>query len=130
MAYNSLAVPQWLGNVVVASPGTPVQITNVLQATSNGSGNIVGSATDPVLCNQVNINASPITHTGAGNTGKIYFGTKNMVRATLVGVYAVISPGQGFQMTNNVALNIFDANQLYLDADTAGDAGYGSIVTV
>lgn len=130
MAYCPQSNPQPLGNVTVATPGTPVQITLTLQSTAAGSGNIVGSATDPVLCNLVSIITSPITHSGAGNTGKIYFGSQGMVRATLAGVIAVLSPGQSIPMTVNVALNAFDANKLYLDADNAADGCYGSLFTV
>lgn len=130
MAYCPQSNPQALGNVTVATPGTPVQITKTLQSTAAGSGNIVGSSTDPVLCNLISIITSPITQAGGGNTGKVYIGSSGMVRATLAGVIAVLSPGQSIPLTINVALNAFDANKLYVDADTANDGIYGSLFTV
>ncbi len=130
MAYTPQLNPQPLGNVLVATPGTPVQITLTLQSTAAGSGNVVNASTDEVLCNKINIISSTITHTGAGNTGKIYLGSSAMVRATLAGVIAVIAPGGSYSITTNVNLNAYDANKLYLDADTANDGAYGSIDTV
>ena len=119
-----------LGNVTVATPGTPVQVTTTLQATAAGSGYVVQSPNDAVLCNLMSFITSTIAHSGAGNTSKIYIGSKNMVRATLAGVYAVLSPGSSIPFTVNVALNAFDANQFWVDADTAGDGLYGSIFSV
>ena len=130
MATNFLSNPQALGNVTVTTPGTPVQITLALQSTASGSGFVVNSATDQVLCNLISILASPITHSGAGNTGNIFIGSKNMVRATLAGVYAVISATGSFSWTVNVAVNAFDANTFWLDSDTAGDGLYGSLFTI
>jgi len=130
MATNFLSNPQALGNVTVTTPGTPVQITLTLQSTAAGSGFVVNSATDQVLCNLININASPITHTGAANTGKIYIGSKNMVRATLAGVYAVIPATGSFSWTINVALNAFDVNTFWMDADNSGDGCFGSLFCV
>ena len=130
MAYTPVSNPQALGNFTVTTPGTPVQITLALQSLAAGSGYVVGSSTDAVLCNLISIITSPITHSGAGNTGKIYLGSKNMVRSTLAGVYAVLSQGQSIPLTVNVALNAFDANQIYIDADNAGDGAYGSLFTI
>lgn len=130
MAYTAQSNPQPLGNFTVSSPGTPVQITLTLQSTAAGSGYIVGSATDAVLCQQILLTASPITHTGAGNTGAVYFGSVGMNKSTLAGVIGVIQPGQSFTLTQNMAQNVFDANKLYLDADNAGDGAYGAIFTV
>lgn len=130
MAYCPQSNPQPLGNFTVTTPGVPVQITLALQSTAAGPGYVVNSPTDAVLCQQILITASPITHTGAGNTGNIYFGSKGMVKATLAGVIAVIQPGQSFTLTQNVANNVYDANLLYLDSDTASDGAFGALFTV
>ncbi len=130
MAYTPQNNPQPLGNVLVATPGTPVQITSTLQATAAGSGNIVGSATDIVPCKMVSISASPITHTGTGNTGRLYLGTRTMVKATLAGVIAIIYPGQTIPITVGDSVNPLDANTLWIDADTAGDGFFGSLYTL
>ncbi len=130
MAYTPQHNLQPLGNVLVASPGTPVQITATLQATAAGSGYIVGSSTDIVPCKMVSIIASPITQAGAGNTSKIYFGVKGMVKATLAGVIAVLSPGQSIPVTVQDSVNPLNANDFYVDADTANDGFYGSLLTL
>lgn len=130
MAYTPQTNPQALGNVTVATPGTPVQVTATLQATAAGSGFIVGSSSDAVLCNLMSFITSPIAHSGAGNTGSVYIGSRFMVRSTLAGVYAVLKAGQSIPLSVNVALNVFDANQFWVDADTAGDSIYGSIFSV
>lgn len=129
MAYTAQLNPQPLGNVTVTTPGTPVQITKTLQATVVGSG-FMCLSTDIVACNKLVLIASPISQAGAGNTGNIYIGSSTMVRATLAGVIAVIPPGGSYSITNNVSMNIYDANKLYVDSDTASDALYGSIDTV
>ncbi len=53
-----------------------------------------------------------------------------MVKATGAGVIAVLLPGQSFTITNNVGMNIYDLNKLYLDSDTASDGCIGSIDTI
>lgn len=130
MAYTPQSNPQALGNVTVATSGTPVQITATLQATAAGSGFIVQSPNDAVLCNLIGLSASPITHTGTGNTGAVYIGSRFMVRATLAGVIAILYPGQSIPISVNVALNAFDANQLWVDADVSGDGIFGSLFTI
>lgn len=129
MSYTPQFNPQPFGNVVVPTPGTPVQLTSVMQNITVGSGKMCAS-TDPVLCNKISLIASPITQGGSGNTGNLYIGQKTMVRATLAGVVAVIAPGGGFSVTNNVSMNIYDLSQWYVDADNANDGVYGSADTV
>lgn len=119
--------PQPFGNVTVATPGTPVQLAINFP---NFTPAVTTAVTDQVYCNKINIITSSISQTGAGNTGNVYIGQSNMVRATLVGVIAVLSPGQSFPVTNNVSMNIYPFDQYYVDADTAGDGVYGSIDTV
>lgn len=128
-SYTTQLNPQPFGNVVVVTPGTPVQIAANLPGLgviSSAQNPQTGFLSDPVPCNKVLILASPITHAGAGNTGKIYIGMATMVRATLAGVIAVIPAGQSFPLTNNVGLNIYQFQNLFMDADTAGDGCYGS----
>ncbi len=130
MAYTPQNNPQALGNVLVAVPGTPVQITSTIQATAAGSGYIVGSATDIVPCKMVSISASPITHTATGNVGILYLGSRSMVRSTLAGVIALIYPGQSIPVTVGDSVNPLDANKLWVDADSAGDGFFGSLYTL
>lgn len=129
MAYLAQSVPQPIGPVTVPTPGTPVQLTQFMQTITVGSGKMC-TATDAVLCNKISIIASPYTHTGAGNTGKIFIGQQSMVKATGAGVIVVLFPGQSFSITNNVGMNIYDLNNLWMDADTASDGCIGSIDTI
>lgn len=119
--------PAPLGNIVVATPGTPVRITVNLPTFTPP---VTAAVTDEVPANAMYLASSPISQTGAGNIGSCYVGSKTMVRATLVGVIGIIPSGQSFQITCNVALNVFDLSQLYLDADNANDACFGSFVTI
>lgn len=91
---------------------------------------VAGAANDHVPCNKISLVTSPITHSVAGNTGKVYIGTSAMVRATLAGVIAVLAPGAAVSLTNNVSLNTYAFELWYMDADTAGDGVYGTIETV
>ena len=131
MAYTPQFNPQPLGAVTVATPGTPVRLTIALLNNDPTTGKPATTlATDPVVCNKIGLAANPLTHAGAGNTGKIYVGSASLNRTTLAGVIAVIAPGGGYSITNNVGMNIYDASKYYVDADNAGDGLYGSIDTV
>lgn len=127
MSFNPTFKPQPFGNVAVATPGTPVSLAvnfpNLTPA-------VTAALTDQIYCNKISIITSTIAHSGAGNTGNIYIGTSTMVRATLVGVIAVLAPGQSFPITNNVSMNIYEFEKYFVDADNAGDGVYGSIDTV
>lgn len=135
MAYLPLSNLQPLGSVTVTTPGTPVRITTGLLSTVNAantvSGFVLDAATDVVAANKINVYPSPITHAGAGNTGNIYLGLAGMVRATLAGViYVMAKTSSGYSFTNNVGLNTYQAQNLYIDADTAGDGISGVLETV
>lgn len=127
MAYTPQFLPQPFGNVLVPTPGTPVQLASNFPSFSPPVTSLV---TDQVPCNKMSFMASPITHAGAGNTGSVYIGMQGMVRATLVGVLAVIPRGGSMTITHNVGLNIYPFEKLYVDADTANDGVYGFIDTV
>ena len=53
-----------------------------------------------------------------------------MVKATLAGVIAVLTPGQSIPVTVQDTVNPMDANKFYVDADNANDGFYGSILTL
>lgn len=127
--YTPQLNPQPIGNVNVAVPGTPVQLTLTMQSITVGSGTMCAAA-DPVLFNKFSVITSTITHSGAGNTGNVYIGSATMVRATLAGVIVVLQPGTNWNIANNVSMNIYDLSKLYIDGDTAGDGVYGAIDTV
>ena len=61
-----------------------------------------------------------------GNTGRVYIGASNMVRATGVGVYAVLAiPTDNvlptFTATISFLPNALVMNELYLDVDVNGE---------
>jgi hypothetical protein len=121
--------PQPFGNVTVAVPGTPVQLcANLpgLGVMSSHKNPYTGLYDDPVPCNKFTIIASPITQAGAGNSGLIYIGTQNMVRATLAGVLFTVQPGQAWPVTNNVGMNTYQFQNLFMDSDNAGDGCFGN----
>lgn len=124
--------PQPFGQVLSVTPGTPVQLAKNLPgftpvvALANGSGVV----TDSIPSNKLSVIASPLTHSGAGNTGNVYIGMSNLNRTTLAGVVAVLTPGSSIPVTNNVSLNIYQFEKWYMDADNAGDGVYGSFDVV
>ena len=124
MAYTPQSNPQPTGAVTVTTPGAPVQLTKAMQSVVVGSGYMVGSSSDIVPCNKINLNAIP------ANVGSVYIGQQTMVRATLAGVIAVLAKNTGVSITNNVSMNIYDLSKLYVDADNGSDGIYGSIDTV
>jgi hypothetical protein len=91
---------QAIGKVAVTVPGTLVPLS---------SSTIRGSF--------LSITPNPT------NTGSLYLGTKNMVRATGVGVIAIIQKtANPFQIfTNGAGIS---AEELFLDADNANDFAY------
>lgn len=129
MAYTPQFNPQPIGAVNVASPGTPVQLTSVMATVNVGSGKLCTSS-DSVPTNKIFLAANPLTHGGAGNTGKVYIGQQDMNKSTLVGVIAVISAGGTWSITHPVGLNVYQFDKWYIDADNASDGVYGEIDTV
>jgi hypothetical protein len=91
---------QAIGKVLVANAGTPVQLS-----------------VSTLRCCWLSVTPNPT------NTGNLYLGTKNMVKATGVGVIAVIpKTANPFQIfTNGMAI---DPEDLWLDADNANDFAY------
>ncbi len=86
------------GAVTVPIPGTPVQMTTKQQGLQSIS---VRALTD--------------------NTGRVYVGTKNMNKGTFEGVLMFLDKGEQIPMGNPLHQSTIQANQLYLDADTADD---------
>lgn len=114
--YSPIFNPMPFGPVKVAVPGTPVQLTSHLVA--------IGEclASDPVAVNKISIVSLP------SNTGTVYVGIAGMNRATLQGVLFAFSAGNtGWQITNNEAVNTYRLDQMYVDADVAGEGVYGGI---
>ena len=123
--------PQPLGAVTVTTPGTPVRLTvNLTTVDPTTNQKVTTNVTDPVVCNKISLAANPLTHGGAGNTGKVYIGSASMNRSTLLGVIAIIAAGGSYTIVHNVGNDIYDVSKMYVDADTGGDGVYGAIDTV
>lgn len=96
------------GKVVVTTAGTPVRCTL--------------NETDPTA--RVGVQTLRVTAL-AGNSGtNIYVGNASMNKSTLAGVYAIVPK----TLTAGVEFEIYlapagiNVNEVYLDADTNGDA--------
>ena len=95
-----------LGKVTVTTTGTPVR------ATVNQS-----SPTARLGVQSISVQAL------AGNSGtNIYVGSSSMNRSTLAGVYCIVPKGSLVPMTIQNAPAGINANEIFIDADTDGDA--------
>lgn len=107
---------QVLGPITVPVPGVPARATSTITTDAGGIQN------DPTKfsCHAALFQARP------GNTGNVYIGTSNMVRATLVGVAAVLAiPTANSIPAFSIALTLapagVDLSELYVDADVADE---------
>lgn len=95
-----------LGKVVVTTAGTPVRTT--LNESTPSARYAVQSITIQAL---------------AGNSGtNIYVGNSAMNKSTLAGCYAIVPKGASAAAVIIQAPAGILANEIYLDADTSGDA--------
>jgi len=97
---------QSFGKVVVAAAGTPVRITtNRPQPTNH------------VPLQSVSVQAL------SGNSGaNIYVGGPGLVKATLVDCYAIVLKGSLVPIVINLAPASINGEDIYIDADSSGDA--------
>lgn len=99
-----------LGKVTVASAGTPQQ----------------------VISTQTQAH-SYLVQALSTNTGKVYIGSKTMVKSTLVGVFAVLAAPTtnllpSFASAVSYSSSHFDLQNVYLDVDNSGEGALVSIV--
>lgn len=111
-----------LGPLKIAVPGTPQRVTSILPLNTGGLVNDRAAFT----CHAVLLQAL------WNNTGKVYIGTADMVKATLAGVSAVLAiptanaiPGYSISLT--LAPSGVDLSTLWVDADQANE---GLLVTI
>jgi hypothetical protein len=106
MAFTSL------GKITVTTAGTPVQ---VITKTTN--------------CNTVSFQAL------STNTGKIYIGLNNIVKASLANVLRVLEPPIASPTTldswspQGITIGPIDLSQIWLDSDTSGEGMLVSFLT-
>ena len=114
--YSPTFNPMPFGPVNVPVPGTPVDLTAQLIASG------VCLVADPVEVNKISIVSLP------SNTGAVYVGIAGMNKSTMRGVLFTFSTGSiGWQITNNEGANTYRFDQMYVDADVAGEGVYGGI---
>jgi hypothetical protein len=108
--------PMPFGPVKVPAPGTPVGlITNLVSQGLCLAGDAVG-------VNKISVVSLPT------NTGAVYLGIAGMNKSTLQGVLFVFSSANtSWQVTNNEGLNTYRFDDLFVDADVAGEGVYGGI---
>lgn len=99
-----------LGLITVTTAGTPVQVT-----------------TSKTPCHAILLQAKP------GNVGLTFVGTSNMVKATYVGVNAVIGIPTDTVIPSvhasvPAANNAIDASKVWVDANTSGEGVIVSII--
>ena len=108
--------PVALGRVNVVTPGVLVNLTvnfTDLLPTPRTPG-----ASYERAAKSISVQADP------ANTGNIFVGVAGLTRATGVGVFIELAPGQLFTFSQNDAPNAFDVGDFFIDADTAADGGY------
>ena len=103
-----------LGKVTVPVPGTPVRLTINRPV-----------PTDRYACHAILVQAV------FNNTGRVYVGTSAMNKATLANVHAQLAIPTANQIPSfsaalTIAPNAIQAQDIFLDADVAGE---GAIVT-
>ena len=113
--YSPTINPMPIGPVTVVTAGTPVRLISELITL----GNCLSG--DWVQVNKIFLFSLP------SNSGNIYLGLQTMNKATLQGVMALIGPGGGWSITNPVGMNVYRADQMYVDADNSGEGLGGSI---
>jgi hypothetical protein len=124
--------PIWpLGNIIVPTPGTPVRITNLVDAVAvNAPEAATSSTSDEYTCRAQQI----IFEAGKGggatklaaNAGNVYVVKKALSGAGGVGdvgtVIKTLKPGESFYLGSAAfSRNVFNLYAFYIDADTAGD---------
>ena len=132
--------PDWpLGNIVVVTPGTPV---NIMSLVDPGNTNAPETATTTSskeytpLCQQIQFQA----FNGGGstrltpNTGNIYIVRKNVGAGTggttdLGIIVAVLAPGQTYFMASSARnRDTFSPYRYYIDADSASDGAQVTLI--
>lgn len=101
------------GPVTVATAGTPVTLASGLVTQA------LALAGDPVPSNKLALIALPT------NTGSVYVGAKNMNKTTLAGVIIKLGTNGSYTITDNVHLNQYRLDLLWVDVDTSGEGVYG-----
>jgi len=144
--YSGPLVP--LGLIAVAIPGTPVQMTSLIDPTSlnapetfspaasaNNTGAAVAVNEYTITCQQIIIQAYK-SNGGTGvvnNTGNIYIMMKGAGglgnRTDFGAMVAVLTPGQTLILASApVNCNVFSVYKYFIDADTAGDSALVTLV--
>lgn len=117
-----------VGLITVAAPGTPIQLSSVFHNTDvwPGPANATTCRVHGVM-----IETNPL----GGNSGRMYVGVEGLVKATLANclhVCPLLASGVPYTVTASLTLAgaAIALNDLYLDADQAGDEALVSVLVL
>jgi hypothetical protein len=132
--------PLWpLGSVVVATPGTPVNMMSVVDSTLKNAPDkpvpgTTGANEYTVRCQQIIIQGMK-SNAGTGltnNTGNIYVilkGTGSNNRTDTGCIVLTVPAGQtGVIASAPMVMNVFNPYLLYLDSDNSGDSAMVTLI--
>lgn len=126
--------PVWcLGTIAVVTPGTPVSIMSLVDASnvnspSSPTPGTTGADEYSPSANQITFQAyKATTHGLIPNTGNIYVCVKGAQgagnRDDYGSIYAVLTPGQTLSLGPSAWVkNVFGLYNFFIDADNPGDA--------
>jgi hypothetical protein len=125
--------PIWpLGQIVVTSPGTPVNIMSLVDSTNRDAPETVNPSATGVPGAEYTNRAQQILFQAfkgspaVNNTGNIYIikkgGTGTLNRSDTGAIVVILAPGQTFSL-GSAALNrsVFNLYEYFIDADNAND---------
>ncbi len=114
--FQPTILPMPIGPVTVTVAGTPVRLAQHLIASG------IMAAGDALQVNKIFLFANP------ANNGNIYLGLQNMSKTTLEGVIAVLVGSLAtWDIVNNVGMNVYQAHNMWVDADNSGEGLAGSV---
>lgn len=131
--------PDWpLGFIVVSTPGTPVPIMSLVDASNvnapqTATPPVPNSATRPsneytATCQQIMFQGYKSAGPALMNTGNVYIVRKGGSKADTGTIVKILAPGETFFLASAALnLNVFSPYRYEIDADTAND---GALVTL
>jgi len=132
--------PIWpLGQIVVTSPGTPVNIMSLVDSTNRDAPETANPSAAGVPGAEYTNRAQQILFQAfkgspaVNNTGNIYIikkgGTGTQNRSDTGAIVVILAPGQTFSL-GSAALNrnVFNAYEYFIDADNANDCAQVTLI--
>lgn len=123
--------PDWpLGSIAVPTPGTPVEITSLIDATGTDASSPTIDTEYPTRFATIEFQGFK-SNAGTGavpNTGNIYIVRKGVGagsgnRTDFGSIVAIVAPGQTYQLPlMALSVNMYNPYRYFIDADNANDA--------